>query len=248
MSNIEYIQNALCGFLQCVQEGERVAVPTLCLYPSNTGVVVYVTGGMREVTVSDGGGALDEISSHGLPVAKSENLLRPHCKKNGLKTDGVAIYSPVVPLAAIPAAIALVANASSLAAHEALHKIKNRRRRDLRAALLEVLLGRYSADRIKHGIPIVGKSNKQYKFDTVVEIGGDGRLILDTVLPEASSINARVVSHLDVREMHEPNILQRIVYDDEDDWAASDLRLLQMAAPVVPFPMIKQSLDRVLVQ
>ena len=72
--------------------------------------------------------------------------------------------------------------------------------------------------------------------------------MIDSVLPESSSINARVVSHLDVSQNDELEIVQRIVYDAEDRWRAPDLKLLQMAAPLIPFAMVRPSLDRVVAQ
>ncbi|WP_422365252.1 hypothetical protein [Pelagibius sp.] len=245
MSQIDYINEALRSFLRCVQQEGRIAVPTLCLYPSNSTVTVYVTGGEREVVVSDGGGAMHEIAAHGLPATnQAGRILSTHCRSNGLKHDGKRIYSDAIPLAAISSAIALVANASSLAAHDALSKIRVRQRRDLREALKSVLEKRYSKDQIKHEVPIMGESAKQYKFDTVIELGGDRRLIVDTVVPEASSINARIVSHIDVSKRDDPTVMQRIVYDQGEEWSGANLKLLQMAATLVPFEMVGPNLDR----
>jgi hypothetical protein len=204
-----------------------------------------VTGGEREVVVSDGGGAVHEIATHGLPTAQqARRILSSHCRTNGLKHDGKRIYTDPIPLAAVTGAIALVANASSLAAHEALSKIRHRQRRDLREALRAVLERRFSRDQIKHEVPVTGGSAKQYRFDTVIEIGDARKLILDTVVPEASSINARVVSHMDVAQKQDARIVQRIVYDQAEEWSSSDLRLLQMAATLVPFEMVGTNLDR----
>lgn len=245
MSQIEYIHDALQSFLRCVQQEGQIAVPTLCLYPSNSTVTVYVTGGEREVVVSDGGGAMHEIMSHGLPAGhQAQRILSVHCRSNGLKHDDKRIYTDPVPMAAITSAIALVANASSLAAHEALSKIRLRPRRDLREALRLVLEKRFSREQIKHQVPILGGSAKKYKFDTVVDLGADRKLIVDTVVPEASSVNARFVSHMDVAQKDDPLIEQRIVYDQSEEWSGSDLRLLQMAATLVPFEMVGSNLDR----
>jgi hypothetical protein len=204
-----------------------------------------VTGGMREVVISDEGGALDAITAHGLPVANAKKMLAPFCKAAGLKTDGGKIFSPPVPLDAVAGVVALVANASAQAAHHAIDNIKIRRRRDLRLAISDVLQSRFAISHIKHEYQITGHSNKLYRFDTVVEIGGEKRLIIDAVLPEPTSINARVVSHLDVKHSNDPTLIQRIVYDDEEEWDASNLQLLQMASTLVPFTMMGPSIDRI---
>ena len=40
-------------------------------------------------------------------------------------------------------------------------------------------------------------------------------------------------------------LTQRIVYDDEEDWRASDLNLLQMATTIVPFSKVNRALERI---
>jgi hypothetical protein len=91
---------------------------------------------------------------------------------------------------------------------------------------------------------IVGHSNKPHKFPNVLKLLGGKRLIVDPVANEASSINARVVANLDVKATEDPTLMQRIVYDDEDDWTPSDLNLLQVGAPVVAFSNVSEVIER----
>jgi hypothetical protein len=107
--------------------------------------------------------------------------------------------------------------------------------RDLRKELYEVLALRFSEERVESDRRLTGKSNRQYHFDHVVTLNHDHRLVVDAVLPDASSINARAIAHVDLARLEDPNIVQRIVYDDELEWEAADLNLLQMAATVVPY-------------
>tara|TARA_R110002110_G_scaffold333142_1_gene544022 strand:+ start:981 stop:1730 length:750 start_codon:yes stop_codon:yes gene_type:complete len=246
VNQTRYIQDSIASFTQCVWENDRVVVPTLNLYPSNSTVTVYVTGGGREVVVTDDGGAIDEILAHGLPVEDGKNLLRTYCKTNGLNNDGRKIFTAPIPIAAVTSAIALVANASSLAAFGALSKIKIKQRRDLGEALQLVLQQRFTKNQIRHEVPIPGESTKQYKFDTVIELGSDQKLILDTVVPESTAVNARIVSHMDVAHRKDIKIHQRIVYDQSDEWRSSDLKLLEMASTLVPFEMVTTNLDRLI--
>jgi hypothetical protein len=245
VNNVGLIREALHAFIECVDEGERVAVPTLCLYPSNGTVTVYVTGGTRECIVSDGGGAIDEIAAHGLPVVDSPRLLKPFCKSRGLVVHAGQIMSPPVPIEAVAATIALVANASSGAAHWGVHKIKTPHRRDIRAALAQVLEGRFGKDRVLAEQHLTGQSTRRYRFDHIVMLGGDRRLLIDAVIPEASSVNAKAIAHIDLKQTEDPNLVQRVVYDEEDHWDAADLSLLQMAAGLVPFSMVQPNLDRI---
>jgi hypothetical protein len=76
-------------------------------------------------------------------------------------------------------------------------------------------------------------------------LDGERKLIIDPVSNDPSSINARVVANLDVKATGNPNIIQRIVYDDEDDWSAVDLNLLQVGATAVPFSRAGEVIERI---
>jgi hypothetical protein len=91
---------------------------------------------------------------------------------------------------------------------------------------------------------VIGKSNKPHKFDNLVRLGRDRQLILDVVTREASSINAALVAHLDVKNAEYDKIEQRIIYDDDDKWSAADLNLLKLGATPVPFSRAAEVLER----
>jgi hypothetical protein len=99
-------------------------------------------------------------------------------------------------------------------------------------------------DRVSHNAIIVGHSNKPHKFAKVLLPNGR-RLIVDPAAHDASSINARVVSNLDVRAIRDPLLEQRIVYDDKEDWTPADLNLLQVGATVVPFSRSSEVIRRI---
>jgi hypothetical protein len=100
-------------------------------------------------------------------------------------------------------------------------------------------------DRVIHDEKIIGASNKPHKFANVIILGGEKRLIIDPVSKDPTSINARVVANLDVRTARNPNLMQRIVYDDTEKWLASDLNLIQIGAPVVPFSRSEDVIKRI---
>lgn len=217
---------------QPADDGVRVA--THCLYPSNSAVSVVVKGGQDLFVVSDEGGAIHELSSAGLRVDAPDRFIRRIIKRQGLKVDDGVIVSPPVPAAAIGAAIMLVANASKEAADWALDHLKFGPMRHFKRDLSD-LLERYFHGNLKHDAPILGASNKAHKFMHVVYLLNDRRLIIDPAINEASSINARVVANLDVRMTNDPLLEQFIVYDDSMEWSSSDLKLLEVGAPTIPF-------------
>ena len=110
--------------------------------------------------------------------------------------------------------------------------------------LAEFLRKRFE-ERLLHNTVIIGKSNKPHRFANVISLSDSRRLIVDTVVNEPSSINARVVANLDVAAANDDTISQRIIYDDEENWGASDLNLLQVGALPVPFSRSREVIERV---
>jgi hypothetical protein len=234
------IRNAVS--IESIDGGFRVT--THCMYPSNGLVRVTVRSGVETIMATDEGGAVGEAMAAGLVLENPDNLLRHLFRDQGLRISNGIIYSPTVPIADVNIAIIQVANAAKEAAHWLYQHVRVKKSRDF-AKLLSQYLELTFTERLSHKRTIVGKSNKAHKFDNVVSLQNDSMLIVDPVKKEASSINARVVANLDVRALENPNIYQRIVYDDEDNWSASDLNLLQVGATVVPFSRARDVISRI---
>lgn len=234
MISLDAIAAALEATMSVSLIEDEARVVTHCLYPSNGAVVLTVRGSGDTYVVSDDGRAVAEVRGFGLRVEAVDRHFKRLIRNQGLRVDGGAIYSPPVPASAVGAAVVLVANASKEAAHWCLDHFKFSSPRNFKRALAE-LLDRHFSQELKHELPIVGASNKPHKFEHVVVLPGERKLLIDPVLRDPSSINARVVANLDVKELKDPLITQRIVYDDHEEWSASDLQLLQMGAPLLPF-------------
>ncbi|MCC6780114.1 MAG: hypothetical protein IT537_26355 [Hyphomicrobiales bacterium] len=70
-------------------------------------------------------------------------------------------------------------------------------------------------------------------------------MLVDPVINESSSINARVVANLDVKLLGDKKTKQFIIFDDSLKWSASDLNLLRVAqTPIVPFSRADQEFER----
>jgi hypothetical protein len=176
-------------------------------------------------------------------VPNPDRFLRRFCTKGIGAIDG-KLVSPAVPAPQLTSAVMLVANASAAAAHWGVEHLKVKRHRDLRAALYGSLAKHFAAERIERQGHLFGKSNKRYRFDNVVTLNASHKLVVDAVQPDPNSINSRTVAHLDVRQLEDPNIIQRIVYDQEEDWDSADLNLLQMAATLIPLSHLEHGLTR----
>jgi hypothetical protein len=215
-----------------VSDGVFVTVP--CLYPSNGMVSVMVRGGPNRFFVSDEGGALREILSAGADVQHPDKTLRRVLHLSGLLVGAGKISSPEVGLAELPAAIALVANASKDAADWLFDHCKIERRRDFKRIVRDFLAQTFVEQEMKTAT-VAGNSNKIHKFDNVISLPSGKSLIVDAVVHDMNSINSSVVANLDVQARSDPRLIQRIVYDDEDEWPAPDIALLSVGATVVPF-------------
>lgn len=226
----------------------EVAVPTHCLYPSNAVVHAYVIGGADTYKVTDGGGALDEFENSG-GVSRSEiAIIRSIARGHGLDvSDRGVIHSGLVDSEQLVGTIVLIANASKEAAHALEFRniaVPKRNFREMLAKLID-------SERV-HGLfldvslhkSVVGASTKAHRFDFDISLTGGRRLLLDTVVPEASSINSVLAANLDIKAASLPNTLQRIIYDDEEEWRSADLALLGLGATVVPFMKLRPVLSR----
>lgn len=242
MMNVTHLREALSGMIAIMPVEDGVRVSTHCLYPSNGAVTLTVRGSGNEFVISDDCGALDELSSSGVRNPPSDKQVNSIIRNQGLKVKDGAIYSPVVPLDAVPAAIVLVANAAKVVAEWGYAHIRFAITRNFKKDLAE-LLERHFSDKLKSDLPVVGESNKSHKFRHVIYLSGNRKLLIDPVINDPSSINARVVANMDVRMLKDPSIVQRIVYDDAVEWSSSDLRLLRNGAPTMPFSKVEPTID-----
>jgi hypothetical protein len=244
----EIVQTKLADWLPLAEEDNHILVPTHCLYPSNSAVTVWVGRAMDNFIVHDNRGAVDELSSAGVRD-KHSLMYSTFMVKHIVSAFGVSIDESGLIKAnrveedELLSTIVLVANASKDAALDLIGRFRPRLRRNIKADLAAMLEVKFPHHVSRNGT-VLGKSNKPHKFDNVVRLGGDRQLILDAITREASSINAALVAHLDVKNAEYPKIEQRIIYDDSDNWSAADLNLLKLGAIPVPFSRASEVLER----
>lgn len=223
--------------------GSRLIVTTQCFYPSRNLVLAHIEGGESTAIVSDGGGAFNEIDAAGEYGFDPRRVLRAHLKKWNLEVDKKGwIYSGSVEHRHIPSMVAIVANASADAARILLSHVRPKKR-DFRVELDKLLRQRFNGS--PHSKQrLIGASNKSHEFDYVIDIGRGRRLVVDAVLPEATSINGTIVAHVDIKNAELDGVVQRIIYDDNEDWKSSDLSLLTVGATPLAFSRTNSAIDR----
>lgn len=232
MSITEYVNEALKPFSTYQERHGAVPVTTTCLYPSNAMVTVFVRGGPNGAVVSDDGQAIDELTALNRDIPDADRFLYRFCRQSGMKAEKGVIFSPRIEWRQLSAAIAFVANTSAAAVTAGLQSLKTRRGRDLHKELDDLLFRSFPEDRIKRKFRVVGQSTRSYSLD-IVHVNSH-ILIVDSVVPDPNSIHSRATAHFDIGRRQDDSIIQHLVYDDEENWKAADLNLLQTVTTIVP--------------
>lgn len=224
---------------------DAVRVTTHCMYPSGGLVNVFVRGGRYAAMVSDGGGAVTEALSAGVLVRPSDKQIQQILDRYGLFAGEGVVFCKEVPMDSVHSSIILVANASRAVATWLYDHTRIRRQRDFRRTLENMLSTMFDLN-VSHNVQIDGR-RKGHRFANVIRLNEGKKLLVDPVSNEASSINARVVANLDVHQLENPKIIQRLVYDDEEEeWSPDSLSLLGMSGvPVVPLSRSSEVIQRI---
>ena len=227
--------------IELLDDGVRVT--THCMYPSNGLIRVMVRGGTTMIVASDDEEAVGEALAAGIHLNNPDRTLLSLIKAQGLEIHRGIIHTPRMDRNAIALGILLVANGARDAAMWLYDHHKLKRERDFRKLIREFLKTVFS-DQVAP-TKIVGKSNTTHTFSNVISFPSGKRLIVDPVVHDTTAINSRVVANLDIRNTMNPRIDQRIIYDDEENWSAAELNLLNVGAPVVPFSNAEEVIQRV---
>ena len=239
------IMERMAAIYCCIPIENGVTMNTHCLYPSNGMVKVTVFGAGKSYHVTDNGGAIHVAENAGAEIKHPDQAYFKFLSKQGLTIKNGAIFSPEVGLEDIAGAITIVANASKELSESIFNTWKISHARDFKQAVRNLLRQELHAN-VKED-KISGRSNKPHTFENVVEFMNGSKLLVDAVLKDANSINSRFVANLDVHSKKYPNLQQRIVYDDNEDWQASDLSLLgDSGVLVIPFSKSEAVLREVL--
>lgn len=243
MMQIEGIINRLHSISAAKPLLDGFRVTTQCIYPSGGLVRVTVRLGQESVIVSDDGETLGEVSAAGIEINNPDRLVKNIIERRGLHIHNGIISSSPVKFEEAHISILQIANVSSEVAATLYDHGGVRRKLDFK-----ILLSNFLAQSFKKQVAedhIFGASHKAHKFANVISFANGHKFIVDAVSNDPSSINARVVANLDVKSANNPNIEQRIVFNDFDSWSAADLSLLQIGATAVPYSRAHEVISRI---
>ena len=236
------ILKAMADFAACEQTPEGARVATHCLYPSFETVRVFVAKVGDGFTVHDGAGAFNTAWLHGRDGELIGKSLSQAAERFHLIVAGKALVARANSLDWLTSAILSVANASSLAAHDAVDKIVTAQEEALVDRIGNTLAQVVSPRHLSKNVNIKGASGGMRHFDFVVDRESPQPIFINSVTPRRNSVAAKYVSFADTEADRR---FKLAVFDRELE--IGDTALLQQVASVVPLTSLgagaKRSLD-----
>ena len=238
------IRKAMAEFNACEHTAEGARIATHCLYPSFEYVRVFVVKVGDGFHVHDGAGAYNAAWLHGRDDEMIKRSLDDAAERFRLHVSGTALVGNVKSLDWLTSAILSVANASSIAAHDAVAKIAAAQEEALvnriAKSLAEAVGPRYIKE-LSRNVNIRGFSGGLRHFDFVLGREGSKKILINSVTPHRNSISAKYVSFADT----EGDPKDKFAVHDRD-LDNDDTLLLQQVASVVPLTSLVAGTQRYL--
>jgi hypothetical protein len=241
MMTCEDIRKALADFAMCEQTPEGARVAMHCLYPSYENVRVFVAKVGDGFTVHDGAGAYNTAWLHGRDAELIGKSLEETAARFHIFTSGKALVARVGTIDWLTSAMLSVANASSLAAHDAVDKITAAQEEALIDRIGRSLSESLPPNIVSKNVSVKGLSGGLRHFDFVLNRESPLPIYLNSVTPHRNSISAKYVSFSDTAA---PRTSKVAVHEKELE--TGDIALLQQVADVVPFLSLNAGTHRYL--
>jgi hypothetical protein len=237
------IRRAMADFGVCEQTPEGARIATHCLYPSFEHVRVFVAKIGDGFTVHDGAGAYNTAWLHGRDEEIIGKSIEDSAERFGIIVSGKALVGRVKSIDWLTSAILSVANASSLAAHEAVDKIAAAQEEALIDRIGKKLEEVIPRQHLTKNVNIKGRSGGVRHFDFILARESQSPLLINSVTPRRNSIAAKYVSFSDT----EGDLTSKFAVHDRE-LETGDTVLLQQVALVVPFASLASGASRYLKQ
>jgi hypothetical protein len=233
------IHKALADFSACEETLGGARIATHCLYPSFESVRVFVAKVGEGYTLHDGAGAYNTAWLHGRNDPMIINSIRRAAAKFQLEILGKSIVAKVPSIDWLPSAIVSVANASCLAAHDAVAKFTTIAEEALVDRIERSLSETVGPKGFDKDLEVRGASGGMRHYDFIVGRKGPTPVYINGVLPHKISIASKYVSFADTEADKRHKLA---VHDKELD--NDDMLLLQQVASVVSFDSLRPGVQR----
>lgn len=233
------------GWPLCDFDGFEHIITTHCQLPNGSLIKLRVRRSDDGWIVSDGGSAVDEAAASGIDKPVFGLNVRRAIRTKGLHFTEGRIESPKVGEASLFNAVVVVANACRDIAETLIYVGGAQYGESLEGRTRKILVGRFHAWVLAKPLLINGASDRQHKFDNALNLPDGRKVLIDVVRHQGNSINSSIVANLDVKRLHKTNILQRIVFDPEEDWKSEEVELLSVGAIPVALPSLAEAIERI---
>lgn len=219
----------MADFSECEQTPEGARILTHCLYPSFENVHVFVAKIGDGFSIHDGAGAYNTAWLHGRESELIGKSLAEAAGRFHLFVAGKALVARTTTVDWLASAILGVANASSLAAHDAVDKILAVQEEALIDKIGNTLSEAIQPRNVSKNVNVKGISGGTRHFDFIVGRDTARPIYINSITPRRNSIAAKYVSFADTEADRR---FKLAVHDRELEMG--DVALMQQVASVVP--------------
>jgi hypothetical protein len=228
------IKIALADFSNCEPTSNGSRIATHCVYPSFDPVRVYVAKFGDGFIVHDDGGAYRNAWLHGRDEAMIKNSLKDFGSKFHLVLKDKVLTANVDDKEWLGTAIIGVANASSLAAYDAVAKLVASAEEALVDRIGRDLEGNIGPRLLAKNVEVRGVSGGYRHFDFAIGATRENPIYINGILPHKNSIASKYVAFADtdVDVSHKLAVHDKPLHSD-------DTLLLRKVAVVLPLASLK---------
>lgn len=217
---------------------------TMVQAPSGSLITIKIRALGDRWVVSDGGAAFGEALSAGIEKPAVNLNIRRVLRAAGLTFNEGLIESPPIELGMLQQACAAVANTSRDIAEALITIGRDERELSLDHRTRRLLVDKFHTWVSSKPFHIRGQSEKEHKFDMALLLPNGRKVLIDTVRRHSNAINSVVVANIDIKNLHDESIVQRIVFDPSEPWKPEELTLLKVGAVPVALPQLPMSIEK----
>lgn len=181
-----------------LSDGVRLTVPVL--YPSGAMVVVRIGGGPDHYLVTDDGGAAREADMMGAAPQLFARNGRRAAERSGVRFNSHEIFEVEAAADMLPGFVAIVADASRLAAQLTADSVAERLDRQTALSVADRVRDAFGSATVEERVEVVGASARAWRYAAIAQL--PGRIVaFEAVTPAPSSVAAAYLKFDDVRRV-----------------------------------------------
>lgn len=218
------VESALRDLTPIWQDDGRIMLSVPVRYPSGALAAIEVAGGQGIAWISDRGFGRIEAEMCGAD-SSYEAAGRAAAAGHGVEFDGHHVFAAKLPLSQIGAGIVAVANASVIAAGEAIRAEAEKRLNAQNEVIQRKLREAFPDAKVTPKLKIPGE-RAEWEAHNVVHLG-DRLAVFESVSPSPQSISSKFLMFSDLAQR--PNTSLNAVVDDVSKLGGKGMMLMDVA-------------------